>query len=71
VELQTVSEQLSPLHVVVDFGSAIPSDAQGKVLLAMEKMLRGMGIPAEVFKRSLPDDSKLRRSMTPEQRAKL
>lgn len=40
-------------------------------MLAMEKMLRGMGIPAEVLKETMPDDSKLRSRMTPEERSKL
>ena len=62
---------IAPHHVLVDFGEGIPYDAQGIVLLAMERALREMGLPAEVFKRTKPDDSKLRRSMTPEQRAKL
>lgn len=55
-------------HVLIDFGSAIPGSAQGSVMLALEKSLREMGIPAEVFKRTMADDSKLRRSMTQEQR---
>lgn len=58
-------------HVIVYFGSAIPASAQGDVMLAMEKSLRLKGIPAEVFKETMGDDSKLRRMMTPEQRAKL
>jgi hypothetical protein len=33
--------------------------------------LRELGVPAEVFKETLGDDSKLRVLMTPEQRAKL
>ena len=62
---------IPPTHVVVHFGSAISASAQGEVMLAMEKSLRERGIPAEVFKETMGDDSKLRRSMTPEQRAKL
>ena len=62
---------LPPFHVLVDFGSGVPSDLQGVVLLAMERSLREAGCPAEVYKRAAPDDSKLRRSMTPEQRSKL
>ena len=58
-------------HIMINFGSAIPAGAQGEVMLAMEKALRQRGIPAEVFKETMGDDSKLRRSMTPEQRAKL
>lgn len=62
---------MQPNHVVVDFGSGIPAGLQGVVMLAMEKSLREAGVPAEVFKRTMPDDSKLRLKMTPEERAKL
>lgn len=58
-------------HVLVKFGNGISGDAQGKAMLAFEKHLRSMGIPAEVFKETMGDDSKLRRMMTPEQREKL
>lgn len=61
----------NPFHVIVDFGPGVPSDVQGPVMLAMEKSLRAAGVPAEVLKRTAPDDSKLRRNMTPEQRASL
>ena len=62
---------LPPFHVIVKFGSGVPSDAQGVAMLHLEKELREMGLPAEVFKQSQEDDSKLRRNMTAEQRAKL
>lgn len=62
---------LPPFHVIVDFGRSIPSDVQGVVMLAMERTLREQAIPAEVFKRTMADDLKSRRNMTPEQRAKL
>ncbi len=62
---------MNEFHVIVDFGKGIPSDAQGVVLLQMEKSLREMGIPAEVFKPTREDDSKLRRNMTELERAKL
>ena len=63
---------IQPLHVIVDFGSGIPSDIQGVVMLAMEKTLRKeTGMDIEVFKQTREDDSKLRRSMTTEQRASL
>jgi hypothetical protein len=59
-------------HVQVRFGAGICADAQGRAMLAMEKMLRELtGAPCEVFKETMGDDSKLRRAMTPEQRAKL
>ena len=53
------------------FGSGVPSDLQGVALLAMERLLREAGCPAEVFKHTMADDSKLRRSMTKEEREKL
>lgn len=63
--------EIAANHVLVAFGSGVPLDAQGIVLLAMEKSLRAMGIPAEVYKETMGDDSKLRIKMTPEERAKL
>ena len=62
---------VKPHDVIVDFGKAIPSDEQGPVLLQMEMSLRERGIPAEVYKRTMPDDSKLRLKMTDDLRAKL
>lgn len=62
---------LPPYRVEVSFGSGIPSDAQGVVMLAMERTLREMGYPAEVFKETMPDDLKRRRDMTPEDRERL
>jgi len=59
-------------HVTVKFGAGIPSDAQGRAMLAFERHLRELtAAPCEVFKETMADDSKLRRSMTSEQRAKL
>lgn len=58
-------------EVIVDFGKAIPPDVQGKVLLQMERSLREAGLAAEVFKRTAPDDSKLRLRMTTDERQKL
>lgn len=59
-------------HVLVKFGSGIPADAQGRAMLAFEKNLRELtAAPCEVQKEIMGDDSKLRRSMTAEQRAKL
>ena len=58
-------------HVTVTFGKGIPSDLQGKVMLHMERTLRENGLPAEVFKPTCEDDSKLRRNMTPLERARL
>ena len=64
---------VDPLHVVVHFGSGIPSSIQGPALLAFEKELRRLcpGQWIEVFKEAKGDDSKLRSQMTAEQRASL
>lgn len=58
-------------EVIVDFGKGIPPDLQGRMLLYMERMARENGVPAEVFKRTAPDDSKLRLRMTTDERQKL
>ena len=63
--------ELPFFHVIVDFGKGIPAAWQGRVMLAMERTLREAGIAAEVFKRTAPDDSKLRLKMTKEEREKL
>ena len=65
-------QKITEFHVLVQFGSGIPSDAQGRAMLAMERHLRELtAAPVEVFKETMGDDSKLRRAMTPEQRARL
>lgn len=59
-------------HVQVRFGPGIDYDAQGKAMLAFEKHLReATGEWVEVFKETKTDDSKLRRFMTVEERARL
>lgn len=58
-------------HVIVSFGRGITASVQGEVMLAMEKDLRSRGLPAEVFKDTMGDDSLLRNKMTKEQRARL
>ena len=58
-------------EVIVDFGSGIPPDLQGKTLLQMERTLREQGVAAQVFKKTMADDSKLRLRMTEEERLKL
>ena len=58
-------------EVIVDFGKNIAPDLQGVVLLQMERTLRENGVQAEVFKRTAPDDSKLRLRMTAEERKNL
>ena len=62
-----------PLHVVVKFGSDVPSDVQGFAMLQFERDLRARmpGKWIEVFKDNKGDDSKLRMAMTKEQREKL
>ena len=66
-----LAKDLPPYYIVVKFGSGVPSEHQSRVMFAMEKWLRESGIPVEVFKETMPDDSKLRRNMTKEQRDKL
>ena len=61
-----------PTHVIVKFGDEVPAFAQGVALLQMEKTLRHLTqLDCRVFKDKMADDSKLRRSMTEEERAKL
>ena len=63
---------LPPHHVRVDFGSAIPGDAQGRALLHLERYFREtLAIPAECYKATMPDDLKRRRDMTDEERKSL
>ena len=59
-------------HVEVAFGAGIPGDAQGRAMLALERYLREtLNIPAQCYKRTMSDDLKRRRDMTPEERANL
>jgi len=58
-------------QVLLHFGSLIPDELQAEAMMGMERFLRSKGLPVEVFKDIMGDDSKLRRSMTPEERAKL
>lgn len=64
-------QQSAPHQVLVQFGDGIGSYEQGVAMLAMERRLRDLGVPAEVYKETQPDDSKLRLSMTPEKRQTL
>lgn len=65
-------DKLGRYHINVRFGDGITSDAQGAAMLALERHMRELTMcPIEVFKDTMADDSKLRREMTPEQRAKL
>ncbi len=68
----TIRPPLPPFHIEVRFGPDVNGDAQGRALLTLERYLREtVGIPAEVFKATMPDDLKRRRDMTEEQRANL
>lgn len=59
-------------HVLVHFGPGIPPEAQSRAMLTLERSLRELTAkPVEVFKETMGDDSKLRRAMTAEQRARL
>lgn len=52
---------MSDFHVIVKFGKGITADVQGIALLWLEKYLREEHeIPAEVYKETAADDSKLR-----------
>lgn len=63
---------LEPFEIRVDFGPAIHGDAQGRCLLTLERYLREtLGVPACVYKASLPDDLKRRREMTAVERSLL
>ena len=63
---------LPTLHIIVKFGDDIPAFAQGAGLLQFEKNMRALtGLDCRVFKDKMADDSKLRRAMTDEERAKL
>lgn len=64
--------KLDSHHVLVQFGTGVAPEAQGFAMLALERHLRELtGDRIEVFKDTMGDDSKLRRAMTAEQRAKL
>lgn len=62
---------LASHHILVRFGSGISGADQGILMLAMEKHAREHGLPVEVFKETMGDDSKLRVMMTADERAKL
>lgn len=60
------------VEVVVRFDQCISLAIQGEFLLASEKSLReSTGLDVRVVKDLMQDDSKLRRMMTIEMRAKL
>ena len=63
---------IEPLNITVSFGPCFPATAQGPALLQFEKHLRELtGLECRVLKDKMADDSKLRRLMTPDERAKL
>lgn len=62
---------MSSHEVIVEFGSAVHPDVQGRAMLVLERYLREQGLPIEVFKKTMADDSKLRLRMTSEERQKL
>lgn len=60
------------MNVTVIFDEAIPAEAQGVALLALERHLRDITrLDIRVFKNRMGDDSKLRVRMTAEEREKL
>lgn len=73
MEMAAMARIVPPLHVVIEFGSDIPSDVQGAAMLQFERDLRARmpGKWVEVFKDNKGDDSKLRMMMTKDERAKL
>lgn len=67
-----MQRDIPPFHVLVQFGKSVPSDAQGRAMLAFERHLRELtAAPVEVFCEAMGDDSRLRVMMTAEQREKL
>lgn len=59
-------------EIIMKFGRGIHGTLQAKLMFDLEKHLRETsGLPIEVFKETMADDSKLRRLMTTEERAKL
>lgn len=70
-QLPSATPSLPPLQVLFRFGTAIPADLQGVVMLACELALREAGVPAECYKDVAADDSKRRREMTAAQREAL
>lgn len=58
-------------EVLVKFGDGIPGSAQAKVMFDLEVSLQKMGYDVRVFKETMGDDSRLRASMTQDQRERL
>lgn len=64
---------LKPNEIRMQFGTGIPGQLQGEIMLALETRIRAAHpeLDALVFKETMGDDSKLRVQMTPEERARL
>jgi hypothetical protein len=59
-------------HVELKFAANIDGDAQGRLMLAWERLAREtMGVPVELYKATAADDLKRRRDMTTEDRKRL
>ena len=59
-------------EIIMSFGKGIDGNMQAKLMFDLEVHLRkSTGLPIEVFKKTMPDDSKLRNLMTPEERARI
>lgn len=59
-------------YITIEFGPGFSRDERGPILLAMERAARNVsGQYDEIFLERLGDDSKLRSSMTVEERSKL
>ena len=59
-------------EIIMKFGPAIKGALQAKLMFDLEKHLRETtGLPIEVFKETMADDSKLRNLMTEEERKRI
>jgi len=59
-------------EIIMKFGPKIAGSLQAKLMFDLEKHLRvSTGLPIEVFKETMPDDSKLRNLMTEEERKRI
>ncbi len=59
-------------EIIMSFGAGIKGQLQAKLMFDLEKHLRETTeLPIEVFKKTMDDDSKLRRMMTPEERKRI
>jgi hypothetical protein len=59
-------------EIIMKFGPKIKGSLQAKLMFDLEKYLReSTGLPIEVFKETMADDSKLRNLMTEEERKRI